>query len=76
VDLVGCFDDGFTFGFDVVENRFWQRISETEGYEVGCAFFFPVWDVAAVADFYAAEAGARRRRDSRRDASATARWGA
>jgi hypothetical protein len=48
-----------------------KRIVQSERYEVRGAFFCPVWQAAPVVNGDLAEAGARRPRDSRRDAGAT-----
>jgi len=71
VELTGGRDDGLTLGFDAIEDGLGERVGEPEGYEISGAVFFPVGKATAIADGDVAEAGARRPRDSRRDAGAT-----
>jgi len=70
-ELLGSLDHALPFGLYPFEDGFRKGIAQPECHEIGGAFLFPVWQAAAIANFYFPEAGAGRPRDSRRDAGAT-----
>ena len=69
--LVGVVDDTFSFRFNLCKKRVRQGIRPAKSDEVRSAILFPVGQTSPIPDRDLTEAGARRPRDSRRDADAT-----